>query len=90
VKFPVESSPVERERLDVGEVVVVDDVDHRTHDGLPIDGNATCRFFFVVQSVFVKILTVFCSANFIKLFLLIQLLPFLEDFPWDNLNSKTF
>ena len=32
MKLPVETAPVERERLDVGKVVVVDDVDDWADD----------------------------------------------------------
>ena len=43
VELPVEAAPVKRERLDVGEVVVVDDVDHRTNHSLPVLGNSAYR-----------------------------------------------
>jgi len=42
MKLPVESAPVERKRLDVRKVVIVDDVDDWTDDRLLVDGDATC------------------------------------------------
>ena len=43
MQFPVKSAPVQREGLDVGEVVVVYNVDDGTDDSLSIFGYATCK-----------------------------------------------